>query len=1114
MLRLILGRSGFGKSEYLKKLFAGLARAGEEKLLFIVPDQITFETEADFLDRLGPAVSRRILVLGFSRLCDYVFERTGHRFMTFADEGVRHMVMSMALEQVSDALTVFRRRSRSHDLCEVMLTAVKEYKKCGITSDDLRAAAEAAGDDTLTGKLTDTALAYDAYNAIMAQSYMDPLDSLTKLSEILTDEPVFADYTIAMDAFYGFTAQEYAVIECLMRRSREFYAALTDDGTNGGDTSLFRSPQRTRARLTEIARRNGVAIAPHQLLQEALRFRDPALAAVEENLYRGDKAPFDGDGSSLTVYRAAGIYDECDYVARSVRMLIEGGMRCRDIAVIARDPSRYIGVLDTALEKYEIRCFMDRPQNIDAMPIVRLVSAAFDIACRGFDCDDVLTLLKTGLCSYSVEDIADFENYCFVWDINRSGFYEAFTANPAGFADEFTDEDREQLARVEKLRADVIGRLRAFSRSVRDTDGRGIAKALMKLLYDLKCDENINALCDTFERSGADDLSEELVRMWNVLCTILDKTVAVLGDYRIEARRFAELLYVNFANTQIADIPRGLDEVDVASADRGMLSPKKAVFVIGAIDGEFPRTPVEAGVFSDGERVALKELNLPLSDSVNELFSTELYYAYSALTAASERLSVSYYTVDLKGEKLGVSELIGELKAAVPALQEKDAVTVPIEERLLSRRAAFDYLVRRYRANSPEIAALKEYFRSDADYAPVLGAIDAAMTRGSSRRITDRTLAKALYGDRMKLSATRIDVYHKCPFMYFCEYGLRVKERRRAAVDSLEYGTLIHYIFENFFSRHGRDSYASLDEAYVAREVSAILDEYVERHFGGKEGKSKRFLYLFYRIQSTAVKLVLHLIRELSQSDFTPVDFELNVGEDIPAYVLELKDGLSLAVYGSVDRVDECSRDGVPYIRVIDYKTGVKEFNLFDIVYGINLQMFLYLSAIRRGAEERYGEGIVPAGVLYMPAVSPSVSADYGADEDSILQKVLKEYTMRGVVLEDIDVLSMMEHDLKGRYIPVAVKGDSLPGGSESLATLEQMGAIFRRIDVLLCRMAESLYDGDVGAVPLKGEYDGCKYCRYSAVCLRREDDPCRDGVKLSKDEVYGALKEVDSDES
>ena len=1112
MLRFVLGRSGFGKSEYLKRLFAELAVSGNEKLLFIVPDQITFEYETAFLDILGPSLSRRILVLGFSRLCDYVFEATGHRFASFADEGVRNMVISMAIEQVADGLRIFGRRSSSRDMCEVMLGAVKEYKKCAVSPDELIDAADRLGDATLADKLRDTALVYEAYSSIMERSYIDPLDSLTKLRDILETSPVFEGYTVAMDAFYGFTAQEYGVIERLMVQSSDMYIALSDDMADG-DTSLFSAPRHTRFRLKETADRYGIRTDRDIVLDKAERFGKIALEAVEENIYRRDKYPLDGDIDGVEIYKASDIYDECDFVSRTIKKLVTDGYRYRDIAVIARDTSKYSGILDTYFEKYGISYFAEEPKSIDSSPVVRFVSAAFDIVNRSFDREDVLTLLKTGLSSYGVEDIADFENYLYVWDISGKGFFDEFRMNPEGFADKFSEDDRETLNRVEALRADVIGKLRAFAYSVKDTDGRGIAKALMKLMYSMKCDANIITFCDSLEENGEDAAAEELVRMWNVLCSALDKAVAVLGDHRISAKRFSELLYINLANTEMASIPRGLDEVDIASADRGLLSENKVVFVVGAIEGEFPRTPVEAGVFTDSERVALREMKLPLSDSINELFDTELYYAYSALTAPSEKLFVSYYTADLKGEAKSPSDIVGEVIAALPDVKIHDYICVPLSDRLLSERSAFEWLIKRYRSDSGEINALKEYFSDSGDFGHIIKSIDMNMNR-SARRISDSALSRALFGDTMRLSASKIDVYHKCPFMYFCEYGLKVKERRRAAIDPLEYGTLIHYIFERFFSEHSRDSFSSLDEPKIAVEVSKILDEYIERHFGGAEGKSARFLYLFYRIKSTATKLLLHMLKELGQSEFTPVDFELGVGEDIPEYKIELDEGLSLAVRGSVDRVDLCERGGVNYIRVVDYKTGVKHFNLFDIVYGINLQMFLYMSAINNCGKSRYGD-IVPAGVLYMPSVSPSVSADYGSDEESVAKKVMKEYRMRGVILDDEDIIGAMERDKKGVYIPVSFKGDTVYSGSDSLASLEQLGAIFRRIDVLLTQMAKALYSGDVGAVPLKGEYDGCEYCRFKAVCLRDEGEPYRDGVKMDKDEVYNELMgEASEDEA
>lgn len=1101
MLRFVLGRSGYGKSEYLRRKFVQLAQDGEEKLLFIVPDQISFETEARFLDLLGPALSRRISVLGFSRLCDYVFESTGNRFASFADDGVRHLMMSLALEQVGDSLTVFGKRADAEDTRELMLSAVKEYKKCAVSSDQLRKAAEEAGDDTLRGKLCDTALVLDAYNAIMERSYMDSYDALTKVRDLLIDHRLFEGYTIALDAFYGFTAQEYDVIEQLMVMSGEMFVALTDDCRDDSE-SLFTVPRRTRSRLIRTARSHPVAVAPYLHMDTPHRFHHEALQSLEENAYRPVKDVYSEETDAATVYRASDLYDECDFVARTIRSLIEEGYRYRDIAVIARSCDKYAGILDVCFDKYGIRYFMDQPQNIDAAPIVRLVTAAFNIVNRGFQREDVLLLLKTELTSYGIAEIADFENYLFVWDVSGRGFYHEFTNAPDGFSDRMTDEEQERLKRIETLRADIVGKLRKFAFAVKDTDGRTIAKALMKLLYDLRVDDNISRLCDTYEEQGEQAFAAGLVRMWNVLCGILDKTVAVIGDYTMTPGRFAELLYTNFAASEVSVIPHAVDEVDVSTADRTLISDKKAVFLIGVTEGEFPHTPVEAGVFSDDERVRLKNvLHLPLSDSVEELIATERYYAYSALTAASDRLYVSFPAADLRGELLMSSDMVGELELSLPRLTILNFDTVPTAQRLHNKRAAFDYLIRRYHSRSPEITALKAFFKEDDDYRDVLLSIDGMLSR-RARHISDTELTRKLYGKQMMLSASRIDVYHKCPFRYFCEYGLHVRERRRATVDALEYGTLMHHIFELFFGHCSREEYVKMDETVIAGIVSDIMDEYMETHFGGTEDKSDRFLYLFYRIKSTATKLVLHMTRELGQSDFTPVDFELGVGEDIPDYTVKLGDDLSLSVRGSVDRVDCCDADGVRYLRVIDYKTGTKEFNINDLLYGLNLQMFIYLYAIRENGGERYGE-ITPAGVLYMPAVSPSVAADPGTPDEDILADVEKQYAMKGVIVDDPDVVAHMERDGKGIYIPAKLKGGVVSAKAGSLATLEELGAIFRRIDVLMTQMAQALYDGDVSDLPLKSrKYDGCSYCAYAAVCLHKEEDPCREAVDRKPDEA------------
>lgn len=1114
MLHFVLGTCGVAKTKYLYETICTLARQGNDKLLFVVPDQSSFLTEKTFLELLGPKLCRNIKVLGFSRMCDYVFEQTGNRFMSFADEGVRNVVMNVAIEQVEDSLELFKKRATKADLTELMLNSIKEYKKCSITSAMLYEVASKIEDSTLSKKLSETALLYDTYDAILSKSYIDPLDSLTHIEKVLEHTHLFDDYTVAVDSFYGFTLQEYGVLTQLLKQSKDMYVALTTDNTHGADGDLFFVSDRTQKHLKNIAKQNGIGIAKPLVLCENHRFLSDNLKAVEANLFRIQKDEPTTADDSVTLYEANSIYDEAEFVARNIKkLIIEDGYEYSDIAVVTRQSDKYIGILDTVFDKYGISYFMDKPQDIDTKPLIKFVISCFDVVSGGFDKEDVLALLKTGLTDVTPLEIADFENYLFTWDITGKMFFDEFVGNPRGFTDDFTESDSKLLAQIENTRKMVIEALRAFYFDTKDATALEISKSLMKLIYRLHCKENLQKLCDTLEAQNELELCNEQVRLYNTFVEILDKMVSVIGEYRISAKRFCELIHINFANTDISFIPRGIDQVDIACADRSLIENKRAVFVIGAIDGEFPHTPVESGVFSDDERAILSSYGLSMSDSVEQLIPTEKYLAYKALCSAREKLFVSYYNFSLNGDTRSSSAIVSELMQIIPDIYTYTSVDNTIFDSLWSEQSAFEYFVKRYKSSDNDVRALRDYFDNSPDYFATLRSIDTALS-SEPAHITDSSLAKKLFNPQMTLSASQVECYGLCKFEYFVKYGLRVRERRQAKIDSLEYGTLMHYLLEEFFKKHANDNFAEICEQAITKEISDLLDTYVQNHLGGSDGKSSRFLYLFYRMKRTAVRIIIRLVEEFAQSQFRPADFELNIGNDIPSYYLKVSDEISVNIRGSVDRVDIMESDGKKYIRVVDYKTGTKKYSLSDVLYGINLQMLIYMSAINNGGEKYFKGSVTPAGVLYVPAVSPV--ANVGAKGlKSALAESAKNSVMHGIILDDVEVIKGMESDAKGEYIPVSIKGEEIVDRGGTLATLEEFGSLFSQVDRVISEMAQSLCSGDIGAIPAKGEYDACAWCPYVSVCGYREGDACREIQKHTNTEVYTILmgKEAQHDE-
>ena len=253
------------------------------------------------------------------------------------------------------------------------------------------------------------------------------------------------------------------------------------------------------------------------------------------------------------------------------------------------------------------------------------------------------------------------------------------------------------------------------------------------------------------------------------------------------------------------------------------------------------------------------------------------------------------------------------------------------------------------------------------------------------------------------------------------------------------------------------------------------------------------------------------VVQELRQSRFVPVDYELKIGRadenepHIDPITLTLPDGSAVRIQGAVDRVDICEMDGTSYVRVIDYKTGTKQFRLSDVVAGINMQMLIYLFSICQNGGVRYGN-VTPAGVLYLPATLPYLKCERDADEEKAEADQIKQMKMNGLLLDDPAVLTAMEEDLGGLFIPAKLTAKGGWDSHSTVASLEQFGLIQKKIENILLKMVQTLHSGDIAAVPTVSDGAACDYCAYRAVCGRETDDPVREILNTDNAAVLADL--------
>lgn len=1101
-LNLILGGSGGGKSFYIKEKIKDICSNKEFKIMLIVPEQDSFETEKAILGFLGAENANKIVVTSFKRLVDFVFRQVGGLAGTRLNDSGRNIFMNLAVEEVKEHMEVYNEKIAINDIVDIMISALKEFKINSISVDLFLETIKNVDDKILRSKVKDTALILEAYDALISQSYIEPLDDLTRLSNKLAEYDLFAEYTIFIDEFDGFTPQELSVLERLIIQCRECYIALRADDIDLNDNgiSLFSPVHKTIKKLIDLSKKNGIEINKPKVMKSQYRFKSNELKHLEASIFRSNPKCFNNEVKDVLIYSASEIYDELNFVANTIkRLVIEESYCYHDFAVIARDLNTYRGVLDSIFDKHNIPYFMDIQQDIDSKPIMNMVISLFDIIHSSFSTEYIFMYLKTGIPNISTDDLSIIENYVMLWDINNKAWLEDFKSNPSGFSSRLKESEEALLLKINDVRKKIINPIIKFSEKIKSNNADTITKAIYDFLIDIEADKSVMNLSEKLRNIGEHNLADEQIRLWDLLMDILDQMSLVLKGRYINSKKYYEIIKLVISSEKIAFIPQSLDEVIIGDADRIRLKDKKVVFIIGAVDGEFPRSPVSSGVFNDSERKLLISLGIPMYESLENLVIEERFLAYTSMMSSSDKLFLSWPMSSVSGGSNYPSSIIKGTKKVFPSLKIKDEYSLSNEYKVYSEKPAFELCAKNWNNNSRFAKSLKFYFGNKEEYKVKIQALERASNL-KPFKFDDYNNAEKLFGKEMVISASQVEKFYLCKFQYFCKYGLLAEKQEPYMFNTLEYGKLIHFLMENVLSMYSIAELKSMEKASIKSLINETLNNYLEKNLDGIDGKTERFKYLFYRVNNVMMILINHIIEEFSQSEFVPLDFELDISErgDILPLKLETSNGCTIKIKGKIDRVDIMKKNGKSYIRIIDYKTGVKDFRLSDVIYGLNAQMLIYLLTVCKNGRSRYGD-IVPAGVLYMPCNKPLLNANRNITEDELNNEINKKLKMNGLILENSEVIQGMEKEAKGIYIPVSLNDGKLRK-LDNVVSLHQMESIMGHLENLIVSMCETLRLGDISANPAIGEYDACRYCSYKTICGNEDKSLGRIVEKLDRE--------------
>ena len=1053
MLHLLLSTDWTAERKEILRRIAADVDAKQGGRILIVPELISHDTERRLCETAGDTASRFADVLSFTRLARRVADSVGCAAPACMDNGGRMVAMAAAARQLHSRLKAYAAVETKPEFLTELVDAVDEFKRCCITAKDLSLASEQT-EGSLAQKLEELSLLLESYDSLCAQGKRDPRDQMNWLLEQLEDGNFGQEHVFYIDGFPDLTRQHLAILEHLIRVSPSVTVGLNCDAVDS-DKMAFEKAGTTAMELIRCAKNADVEVKIQILESE-----NTALSAVCNALFQG-AIPRLEQTAQLQILRTDTQWAEVEIAAQRVMELVRAGCRYRDISIVCSDMGAYADAISLVFHRCGIPVYQSGNEDILQKTVITTVLSALDAALGGFEQADVVRYLRSVLSPLDPDTCDRVENYAITWGIRGKAWESQWVNHPDGLADKWTESTQGRLDRLNAAKTRALEPLFHLHRAFQDAkDLAQQVEALYAFLEEIRLAGRLGKLADDMDDAGDNRSAQILNQLWEILLTALEQLHDVLGKTVWEPEAFTRLLTLLLSQYDVGTIPPVLDAVMAGPVSAMRCQEEKHLIVLGAEEGALPGYGGSKGLLSDQERTALRAMGVPLTGGAVEGLQAEFAEIYGVFCGAKESITVLCSAAQPSYVYRRLSDMAGG----------EQTVTAQPVAAMADPKEAGAYLARFAQAEAARALGLEEAYEDTVRRANfTLGRIE-------------KENVFALYGQKLNLSASQVDRQAECRLSYFLKYGLRAKERKETTIDPAEFGTYVHAVLENTARRVME--LGGFHEVSLEQMMDIAMDysqEYTRERFSQID--SARIAYLFQRNRRELEMVVTELWQELRTSQFCPEDFEVAFGDDgkMPAIAVPAKQ-MEAALLGFVDRVDIWQENGNHYFRVVDYKTGKKDFDYCDVYNGVGLQMLLYLFALEQGGQSVVGENPIAAGVQYFPARAPLMSADGALTQEQAQLERRSQWKRRGLLLNDEQVLQAMDPEDSGRLCCSRKKDGSLSG---DLADRDQLKMLKKYIFSWLGNMVDDIAAGNVSPNPYtRGTaHNACSYCPYGAVC-------------------------------
>ena len=1143
-LQFILGGAGSGKTRYLyETAIRESMEHPDTQYLVVVPEQFTMQTQKEII-RLHPRHGiMNIDILSFKRLAYRVFEDLGVRIPVVLDDMGKSMVLRKVAGLKRGKLSLYKGHLEQSGFISQLKSQISELSQYGITPDMLREVRGETDAPLLAQKLEDLEVIYSGFREYIESHYITAEEILDILCRELPRWEPLKDSIILLDGYTGFTPVQYRLVELFLMHARDVVCTVTIDSRENAykESSiqhLFYMSRHTVCRVASMAKRHGIPKKEDIICNRRPAWRydeSPELDFLEQNLYRYSGRTWEGNVERIQVYKGRNPAGEAAYVCSRIEQMIkEEGMRYRDAAVITGDLPSYGRELAHQFDEAGIPYFLDDKKSILENPMVELIRAALEMV-KDFSYESVFRYLKTGLVyekdGKRIESEADgntaqaddenifdgsrehtgqmtdrLENYVRALGIRGWKRWESQWEKPC------RGSEKLNLKELNAYRQWILEPLRPLREAFKEEGATigSVTAALREYLERMGLRGKLEDYSGFFRERGNpgdENLAREYSQVYDRVLELLGRLEGLLGAEKTDMKNYSQILDAGFGEIKVGVIPATIDQVMVGDITRSRLEDVKVLFFVGVNEGTVPQRKSGASLLTDRDRAVFKEFNMELAPTAREDGCIQKFYLYLMMAKPSRRLVLTYAGMSSEGKSQRPSSLIGEVQKLFPGIPVLDEGLVdwPVRTVRDGRERLIDGL-RKLReekegetAKAPEGRDAEEnafmelyryFYCSDGHREKVKQLVDAAFYSYEERGI-GRAAARALYGQSLQGSVTRLEQFASCAYAHFLKYGLELMERQEYELAAVDMGNLFHQSIDRCFAvmKERKQDWRGLTEEGRKQLVKECVAQVTKEYGNTIMASSARNAYLAGRVERITDRTIWALAEQVKKGDFEPTGFEVSFSaiDNLKAMRIRLSEDEELMLRGRIDRMDLCEDGEHVYVKIIDYKSGTTAFDLAALYYGLQLQLVVYMDAAVEMEERNHPDKeVVPAGIFYYHINDPLADRQEGMTVEEIEKQILRQLRMDGLVNSELDIICHLDRDIQKEsdVIPVAIKDGYVQESRSSVASTRRFEDLRRFVNHKLREAGQDILKGNIDLKPYKQTArTACDYCPYHAVC-------------------------------